>query len=264
MRWMRFTHDGKTRFGRFEDGQIHVHEGDLFDAPRPTGEVLAAQSVQWLAPCTPSKFICLWNNFHAAAAKQSLAIPAEPLWFIKAGSALSAHGQPIVAPPDDVYDGRVVFEGELGVVIGRRCRHVTEAQAADVIFGYTCVNDVTALELIGRDPSFAQWTRAKSFDTFGPFGPVIATGLDPATLSVRTLVGGRERQNFPVADMIFSPAQLVARLSHELTLEPGDVISCGTSVGVLPMRAGQLIEVSIDGIGVLANEYTTAAVPASA
>ena len=259
MLWMRFSHDGNTGFGCLQDDRILVHEGDLFDSPRPTGRSLETAAVQWLAPCVPAKFICLWNNFHAAAAKQSQAIPAEPLWVIKAASAVSAHRRPIVAPAPAVYDGRVVFEGELGVVIGRRCRDVSEADAPDFIFGYTCVNDVTAVELIARDPAFAQWTRAKSFDTFGPFGPVIATGLDPSGLVVRSLVGGRERQNYPVADMIFSPAQLVSRLSRELTLEPGDLISCGTSLGVMPMRPGHSVEVSIEGIGALSNEYVAAA-----
>ena len=259
MLWMRFLLDGRPALGQLDGDRVVVHEGSIFDSPRPTGQVLAADAVHWLAPCEPGKFICLWNNFHAAAAKQGQAIPAEPLWVIKAASALSAHRAPIPAPAATAYDGRVVFEGELGVVIGRHCRDVDEAQAANHILGYTCVNDVTALELINRDPAFAQWTRAKSFDGFGPFGPVIATGLDPLSLTVRTLVGGRERQNYPVADMIFKPAQIVARLSREMTLEPGDVISCGTSLGVLPMRPGQLVEVSIEGIGTLSNEYQAAA-----
>jgi len=255
MLWMRFSRDGRSGFGRLDGDHIVVHDGDLFDAPTPTGEVLAASAVTWLAPCEPGAFVCLWNNFHAAAAKQSLAIPAEPLWVIKGAAALSAHERPIVAPAPQVYDGRVVFEGELGIVIGRACRNVDEAGAAAGIFGYTCVNDVTALELIGRDPAFAQWTRAKSFESFGPFGPVIATGLDPMSLTVRTLVGGRERQNYPVSDIVFAPAQIVSRLSREFTLSPGDVIACGTSVGVLPMRDGQVVEVSIEGIGTLRNTY---------
>jgi 2-keto-4-pentenoate hydratase/2-oxohepta-3-ene-1,7-dioic acid hydratase in catechol pathway len=255
MLWMRFSRDGRVGFGRLDGDRIAVHDGDLFDAPRPTGEVLPADAVTWLAPCEPRSFVCLWNNFHAAAAKQSLAIPAEPLWVFKGAAALSAHERPIIAPSPQVYDGRVVFEGELGIVIGRDCRDVGEAAAADCIFGYTCVNDVTALELIGRDPAFAQWTRAKSFESFGPFGPVIATGLDPMTLTVRTLVGGRERQNYPVSDIVFSPASIVSRLSREFTLRPGDLIACGTSVGVLPMRDGQVVEVTIDGIGTLRNTY---------
>jgi hypothetical protein len=120
-------------FGTLDNDRIHLHEGDLFDAPVPTGRMVAAADVQWLTPCLPGKFICLWNNFHAAAAKQSLAIPAEPLWIIKAGSALRAHGEPIVAPAAQAYDGRVVYEGELGVVIGRRCRDVSEADAPAAI-----------------------------------------------------------------------------------------------------------------------------------
>lgn len=258
MHWLRFVHEGKTGFGCLQDGVILAHQGDLFAAPQPTGQRLDPTSVSWLAPCVPGKFICLWNNFHASAAKQSLAIPAEPLWVFKAGSAVIAHQQPILAPSAEVYDGRVIFEGELGVVVGKRCRNASVDEAREAIFGYTCVNDVTALELINRDASFAQWTRAKSFDTFGPFGPVIATGLDPEQLQVRTLVGGRERQNYPVADMIFKPAEIVSRLSREMTLLPGDLISCGTSLGALPMRPGQRIEVAIEGIGVLANDYLAA------
>ncbi len=251
--WMRFRHAGKTGFGALEGEQVAVHDGDMFGAPMPTGERLRADAIEWLTPSQPSKFICIWNNFHASAARQGLAVPAEPLYLIKGANAYCAHRQPIRAPA--AYDGRVVYEGELGLVIGRRCAGVTHEQAAQNIFGYTCVNDVTAIEIVARDASFAQWTRAKSFDTFGVFGPVIATGLDPATLAVRTLVGGRERQNFPVSDMIFSPAQLVSLLSRDMTLEPGDLIACGTSLGVLPMKAGSVIEVSIDGIGTLRNEY---------
>ena len=147
----------------------------------------------------------------------------------------------------------VVYEGELGVVIGRQARDVAEAEADRFIFGYTCVNDVTALDVITRDPFYAQWTRAKSFDGFGPFGPVIATGLDPAKLVVRTLVKGKLRQEYPISDAIFGPRALVAHLSRQLTLLPGDIISCGTSVGVGALRAGLTVEVSIDGIGTLGN-----------
>jgi len=257
MHWLRFVHAGKPAFGALDGEHVHVHEGDMFAGSRPTGVTIDLASIEWLTPCEPSKFICLWNNFHASAAKQGLAVPAEPLWVIKARSACLAHRQPVVAPEPAVYDGRVVYEGELGVVIGRRCRNVPESDAADCIFGYTCVNDVTAIELIARDPAFAQWTRAKSFDTFGAFGPVIATGLDPMSLTVRTLVGGRERQNYPVSDIVFSPAQIVSRLSREMTLEPGDLIACGTSVGVLPMKPGVTLDVAIDGIGVLSNQYVS-------
>ena len=160
MLWMRFSLDGRPCFGTLDNGRIRLHEGDMFESPVPTDRFIDSADVQWLTPCQPGKFICMWNNFHAAAAKQSLAIPGEPLWFLKAASALRAHGESIVAPAAEVYDGRVVYEGELGVVIGRRCRDVSEADAPSAIFGYTCVNAVTALELIARDPSCPQWARA--------------------------------------------------------------------------------------------------------
>jgi 2-keto-4-pentenoate hydratase/2-oxohepta-3-ene-1,7-dioic acid hydratase in catechol pathway len=197
--------------------------------------------------------LALWNNFHAAAAKNGWAIPAEPLYFCKTANAFAPHGA-VVAPPPG-YDGRIVYEGELGVVIGRRCRQADEETARNAIFGYCCVDDVTALDLIGRDAAFPQWVRAKSFDGFAPFGPVIATFIDPLAASVRTLVNGRERQNYPLADMIFPPAALVSLISREVTLEPGDVIACGTSLGVLPVRPGSVVEVTIDGVGTLRNAF---------
>ena len=172
---------------------------------------------------------------------------------MKTPNAFNAHERPIPVPASN--DGRVAYEGELGIVIGRTCSGVSVEEAAGHVFGYTCVNDVTAMELLNRDPAFPQWTRAKNFDGFGVFGPVIATGLDPAGLVVRTLVNGRERQNYPVADMIFSPAHLVSLISRDMTLVPGDVIACGTSLGVLPMKPGTVVEVAIDGIGVLRNRY---------
>ena len=256
--WLRFEHEGRSGFGTVDDGTISVHTGDMFGSPVATTRALALADVKVLTPTVPTKMVALVDNYHALVTKLGHAVPAEPLYFLKGNSSFIAAGDTIRVPPS--YPGKVVYEGELGIVIGRRCRAVAEADAHAHIFGYTCINDVTAAELLNKDPGFAQWTRAKSFDSFGPFGPVIATGLDPATLSVRTLVGGRERQNFPVADMIFSPAQLVSRLSREMTLEPGDVISCGTSVGVLPMRPGHVIEVTIEGIGTLRNEYVAAPV----
>ena len=256
MHWIRFLHDDRVGFGSLEGDQVVSYDGDMFWDARPSGVRLPLDAITLLTPCEPAKLIGLWNNFHAAAAKQGLAIPAEPLYFIKGANSYCAHLQPIRAPAS--YDGRVVYEGELGLVIGRRCQHVSEADAPRFIFGYTCVNDVTAAEIIGRDASFAQWTRAKSFDTFGVFGPAIATGLDPLGLTVRTLVNGRERQNYAVSDMIFKPAQLVSLISRDMTLLPGDIISCGTSLGVLPIKPGTVVEVVIEGVGTLRNEYRAA------
>ena len=252
--WIRFEHQGQTGFGTLDDAIIRVHEGDMFEEPRPTGATLPLAEVKVLTPCTPSKMICLWNNFHELAARLGVAEPDEPLYFLKSPSAFLAHGETIRRPPS--YGGNVVYEGELGIVIGRRCSNISEAEAAHHIFGYTCVDDVTAADLIPKNPTFAQWARAKSFDTFGVFGPVIATGLDPTGLSIRTVLDGQERQNYPVSDMIFQPHRLVSFLSRDMTLLPGDVIACGTSIGVSAMRGPRhTIEISIEGVGTLSNPF---------
>jgi len=253
MKWMRCRQNGRELFGLLEGDRLAVHEGDLFDRARPTGEYVDLTGAEWLTPCRPTKMLALWNNFRAAAEKNGWAIPAEPLYFVKTPNSYAAHGQAIPALAADV--GRVAYEGELAIVIGRRARNVSPEQAASHIFGYSCANDLTAMELLQRDPSFPQWTRAKGFDAFGVFGPVIETDFNSATATLRTIVGGRERQNYPLADMIFAPHELVSRLSHDMTLEPGDVILCGTSLGVLPMKPGTTVEVEIDGIGRLVNTY---------
>ncbi len=253
MHWIRFDRGGQIGFGVLRDGVIQIHEGDMFAGARVTNASVPLAEVTLLTPCVPTKMIALWNNFHALAAKLNLTVPAEPLYVFKAPNSFLASGQIIRVPVS--YHGKVVYEGELGIVIGKRAANVSESDAAQYIFGYTCINDVTAAELIQKDPSFAQWTRAKSFDSFGVFGPVIATGLDPMTLTVKTFLNGKERQNYPVRDMIFKPAQIVSLISRDMTLYPGDVICCGTSVGVGSMKPGSKIEIVIDSIGTLSNEY---------
>ena len=257
MKWMRYSHAGVEGFGLLDGDGVQVHDGDMFHQPRPTGAHLRLADIAWLAPCRPGKIIGLWNNYRAAAEKNGWARPAEPLYFLKASSSVTAHQTTIPAPV--AHDGRVVYEGELAIVIGRTTRAVAPVDAAASILGYTCANDVTAVELLHSDPSFAQWTRAKSFDGFCAFGPVIDTDFNPAPAGLRTLVAGRERQNYLFADMFFSPAELVSRLSFDMTLEPGDLILCGTSLGALPMKPGTVIEVVIDGIGTLRNSYAAPA-----
>ena len=251
--WIRFERRGRKQFGTLEGGEITVHEGDMFNRPAATSETVALADVTLLAPTEPSKIVALWNNFHALGQKLSLDTPEDPLYFIKATTSALAGGQRIERPSN--YDGKVIFEGELGIVIGKECRSVSESQAGEYIFGYTCINDVTAVELLNKDASFAQWTRAKSFDTFGVFGPVVATDLDPGSLSIVSVLNGDERQNYPVRDMIFQPHKLVSRISEDLRLLPGDVIACGTSVGVGSMKPGSTIEITIEGIGTLSNTF---------
>lgn len=249
--WLRFAPDG---FGQLEGDTIFVYTGDMFAGAKPTGEQIPLASVQLLAPTRPSKMIALWNNFHALATKLGQATPPEPLYFLKAPSSFAGPGTEVRRPAS--YDGKVVYEGELGIVIGSRCRNATEDDTTRAIFGYTCINDITAADILNRDASFAQWTRAKSFDGFGLMGPAIATGLDPATLSIRTVLNGAERQNYPVSDMVFPVAKLVSMISGDMTLEPGDVICCGTSVGVGVMKEPtNTVDVTIDGIGTLSATY---------
>jgi 2-keto-4-pentenoate hydratase/2-oxohepta-3-ene-1,7-dioic acid hydratase in catechol pathway len=251
-RWARFRlADRRVGFGLVRGESIAEYRGDLFGEPRATGATFAMSECSLLAPCVPSKIIGLWNNFHALAAKIGKAEPAHPLYFIKATTAVAGPGDTIRRPKN--YAGKIVYEGELGVVIGRLCKEVTDEQARACIFGYTCVNDVTAIDHLKETTDFEQWTRAKSYDTFGVLGPVIATDLDVSELSVITRLDGTERQNYPLADMIFSPPQIVSRISQDMSLLAGDVIACGTSLGVGSMKQGALVEVTIAGIGSLRN-----------
>ena len=251
--WMGFIRNGMAGFGKLTGDSVEVYDGDLFAAPRATRERVALADLRPAPPCRPGKLIGLWNNFAARAQKEGWQRPVHPLWFIKTDNSYAAHDDPI-RPPRGV-DGPVVFEGELGIVIGRTCRDIDEADADRHIFGYTCVNDVTARGILKADASFPQWCRAKSYDGFGPFGPVIATGLDPDLLTVVTRVNGKVMQDDPVADMFYRPREIVAALSRDMTLQSGDLIACGTSLGAGPMEPGDVIEVEIAGIGVLRNRF---------
>lgn len=257
MKWLRFQYQNQTLLGTLEGEQVAVHQGDLFSGTTATGQRLALAEVQLLAPCLPGKMLALWNNFAAAAAKNGWSQPPEPLYFLKAPNTYSQ--DQAVVPRPACFEGRILYEAELGVVIGKRGKNIPLEAAADHVFGYTCVNDVTALDILRADPSFEQWTRAKGFDGFAPIGPWIETDVDPSGLVVKALVNGRERQNYPVSDMFFSPLQLVSLLSRDVTLEPGDIISCGTSLGAGPWQAGASVEVLIEGVGSLRNSLSAAA-----
>ncbi len=251
--WARVNYNGRDCFGTIEGDAIRVHSGSMFAHPAATGESIPLADAKLLTPTVPGKMVALVDNYRALVAKLGHAVPAEPLYFLKAGNSFLAAGETIRMPKS--YTGKVIYEGELGIVIGRRLCRAGEGEAADGIFGYTCINDVTAIEIIARDPGFAQWTRAKSFDTFGVFGPVIATGIDPSTLVVKTILNDQERQNYPVADIIFPPAKLASLISKDMTLEAGDVIACGTSVGVGSMKPGSTVSIVIEGIGTLTNRF---------
>lgn len=252
--WIRYARrDGSAGFGTVSEDGLHVEEfgGSMFGHPESLNRRLELASVVFEAPCEPGKVIALWNNFYALSKKLDKAPPKHPLFLIKPAASVIGTLGAIRRPVS--YGGKIAYEGELGIVIGQRCSAVSVEEAEEAIFGYTCVNDVTAAELLQEDPNFPQWCRAKGFDTFCCLGPSIVTGFDWRSARVVTTLDNVERQNYPIDDMIFTPAEQVSMISHDLTLEPGDVIACGTSIGIGSMADGATVCVSIAGIGALTN-----------
>jgi len=253
-RWMRFEYKGNEEFGSLTENMINIFEGDMFEMPQKTGKQVQLSEVKILTPTTPSKMPALWNNYHTMAEKAGNSKPTHPLYFFKPPNCFAASGETIFRPKG--YAGKIVYEGEIGIVLGRKCKNANKEEATDAIFGFTCINDITASEIINSDNSFAQWTRSKGFDGFGSFGPVVATGLNSNELKVLTILNGEERQNYKVSDMIIPPIEIVRLLSWDMTLNPGDVICCGTNVGVGSMKEpSNKVEVKIDGIGTLLNTF---------
>ena len=251
--WVRFKRNGTTALGTLDGEEIAVCSNELFAPATFTGETINLAEVQLLSPLIPNSILALWNNFHERAEAEGQTIPDTPLYFMKPVSSVIGPGDTIFRPRG--HSGRVIFEAELGIVIGKACRQISAQQADDHIFGYTCVNDVTAIEFLFADKAFQQWTRSKGYDTFTPIGPCINTDIDPAGLRVLAVQGEETRQDYPVSDMIYSPQQIVAMLSEYQTLLPGDLICCGTSVGARTMKPGSEIEISIPGIGSLHNHF---------
>jgi len=204
--------------------------------------------VKFLAPVAPSKIVCVGRNYKEHAAELGNKMPDEPLLFLKAPSAIVANGDCIVRPPESQ---QVEHEGELGVVIGKLARKIgKDEDPLSYVLGYTCVNDVTARDLQRKD---VQFTRAKSFDSFCPVGPFIVDDLDPLNLVVNTRVNGAVKQKGRTADMAFSVPFLIRYIANIMTLNPGDLIATGTPAGVSPMKDGDIVEVEIEGIGILRN-----------
>ncbi len=195
----------------------------------------------------PSKVVGVGLNYRAHAEEMKKPLPDEPLLFLKPSSAIIGPGAPIVRPPGYA---RVDFEGELAIVIGRRAHRVAASKALDYIAGYTCCNDVTVRDLQKKD---VQYTRAKGFDSFCPVGPRVVAGLDPSNLRITTRLNGQVRQDSTTADLIFSVPAIVAFVSRVMTLEEGDVITTGTPPGVGNLEPGDVVEIEIEGIGILSN-----------
>jgi 2-keto-4-pentenoate hydratase/2-oxohepta-3-ene-1,7-dioic acid hydratase in catechol pathway len=257
MKYCRFETEHGPRYGRVENEQIvelisfhseHVRvpaRGEAF-TPKPLS------AVKLLAPVEPSKIACVGRNYREHASELGNEVPKEPLLFFKPPSSIIAAGQAIELPPSTLTQ-RVDYEGELGVIIGKRCRKLKAGEGIwEYIRGFTCVNDVTARDLQKKD---GQFTRAKGFDTFCPVGPVVVTtdDFDFANAEVSTYLNGERKQHGRTSEFIFTLEAVIRYIAEVMTLEPGDLISTGTPAGVAPMKAGDRVEVRVKGIGSLSN-----------
>jgi 2-keto-4-pentenoate hydratase/2-oxohepta-3-ene-1,7-dioic acid hydratase in catechol pathway len=273
VRIARFAHGGDVGYGIVEDaaqdgaaGTVAGADSDGLvvaellghpfgvgdEAIRLTGSRWPLADVRLLAPVLPSKVVAIGRNYAEHAAELGNEVPEAPIIFLKPSTAVVGPRDPIVYPSE--VSERVDFEGELAVVIGRLCRQVPPERVPDVIFGYTCANDVTARDLQAKD---GQWARAKGFDTFCPLGPWIETDIDPADLELTTIVNGEIRQNSRTSLLLHDVTALVTYVSAVMTLLPGDVLLTGTPAGVGPLKDGDEVSVTIEGIGTLTNGVTS-------
>lgn len=234
-------------FGVINGTKIGILKSHPFGELEPTGVALDLDDVKILSPVLPSKVVCVGKNYADHAKELGGEVPAEPVIFIKPNTTVIGENDPIVLPPQS---GNVHHEVELAVVISHLCKNVSVERAHEVILGYTIANDVTARDLQNTD---GQWTRAKSFDTFCPLGPWIETEIDPTNLELTCEVNGEVRQAGNTKDLVRSAHEMVAWISNVMTLLPGDVILTGTPAGVGPINAGDIVEVTISGIGTLSN-----------
>ena len=265
MKYCRFQFNGEAQYGLVEsvggrDCIVRIlltppeeSDGDMEGLRTRRIEAIALDEAALLPPVRPSKIVCVGRNYREHAAELGHEVPKEPLIFFKPTSALLAPGGTVRRPK---ISERVDFEGELGVVIGKTCyQPAPDADIRQFILGYTCVNDMTARDLQNKD---GQWTRAKGFDTFCPVGPVVTDEIDPcfgvgAGVGVETRVNGQVRQQGNTRDFIFSLDAVIRHIAQAMTLFPGDLIPSGTPAGVGPVVAGDVIEVSVEGVGTLKN-----------
>lgn len=238
----------EPRTGILEQDVVWEVENSSHPERKLTGQTWPLREIKLLPPSTPTKIVCVGRNYLDHAKELGNEVPAEPLIFLKPPSSIIAPGEPIVLPP---ISRRVDHEGELAIVIGRRCFNLAPTDSTQpYIAGYTCLNDVTARDIQKRD---GQWTRGKGFDTFCPFGPVLETQIDFASATVETRVNKVVKQAAPLSQMIFSVDVIIRWIAQVMTLEPGDVIATGTPAGISPLAPGDVVEVTVSGIGTLLN-----------
>lgn len=247
MRTCRFRHKGAERYGVVEGDAVRPLGAAPWAGGLPEGRPVPLGELELLAPVEPSKIVCVGRNYRAHAKELGNEVPAVPLLFLKPPTAVVGPQQAIRCPPES---HEVHHEAELAVVVGRTLTRASPVEARLAVFGYTCLDDVTARDIQREEKQF---TRAKGFDTFCPVGPVVETGIDPLDVSVVCRVNGAERQRGSTRDMVFDPYALLSFASHAMTLLPGDVVATGTPEGVGVLRPGDWVEVEVTGIGVLRN-----------
>ncbi len=245
MRIARFEHGGSVSYGSVEDNTIRPVQGGPFEVPLPAGDPIPLTSVRLLAPIVPRQILAVARNYRSHLGETEPSSKPELFW--KAPSSVIGPEDAIVLPKGSE---QVDYEGEVVVVIGGRCRNVSEADALSYVLGYTCGNDVSARDWQRGD---TQWWRAKSSDTFSPLGPWIVDGLDPTRLGLRTRLNGEEVQSTTTDLLIHSIARVISFASQHVTMEPGDVIYTGTPGATRHMKPGDVVEVEVSGIGVLRN-----------
>jgi 2-keto-4-pentenoate hydratase/2-oxohepta-3-ene-1,7-dioic acid hydratase in catechol pathway len=244
----------EPRGGIIEGETVWEIQGELWGRRDRTGNSWPLEAAKLLPPSAPSKIVCVGKNYVDHATEMGGPPPKEPILFLKPPSSINAPEDPVVMPK---ISHRVDYEGEIAAVIGRHCYHLrADEDPAPYILGYTCFNDVTARDLQKLD---GQWTRGKSFDTFCPFGPVLETNPPPADTRVETFVNGVKKQSARLSEMIFSVDVIIRFIAQVMTLEPGDLIATGTPAGIGPVVAGDVMEVSVTGIGTLRNPVISSA-----
>ena len=247
MKIVRFKYKNKISHGLVEDDCISPIYGSIFGKIKTDRENIDVADVTLLAPVAPNKVVCVGLNYKDHAKELGMPIPEEPVLFLKPSTSVIGHNQKIIYPEGV---NRLDYEAELAMVIKKEAKTIDREKAKDYILGFTCLNDVTARDLQKKD---GQWTRAKSFDTFCPIGPCIATDIEPDNVDIELFLNGKQKQSSSTANLIFKMHELIHFISNIMSLNPGDVIATGTPMGVGPMNIGDKIEVKIQGVGTLVN-----------
>jgi len=252
MKFIRFATENNFKSGILKnESEVIEIRGDMYGEYEETNNLYGLDEIKILPPSSPSKIICVGLNYRDHAEEMKRELPEAPMLFMKPNTAVLAHNEEIIYPSH--MSKRVDYEGELAIVIGRNAHMVEEQDADNYIFGYTCINDITARDLQKID---IQFTRGKGFDTFAPFGPFIETEISPDNLVIKTLLNNEVKQNSTTGNLIFKVKTLVSFISKIMTLLPGDVIATGTPAGVGPVKPGDTLEVRIEGVGSLFNSVT--------